>query len=65
VAPSSPPIKIDFDYSTDLSFELPPGLDGSRRKRILGWAVAILFVGGAIAIIAAMLYSRSRPPGSL
>ena len=60
------PVKYNLDpYSTDLSFELPKGLDGSRRKRILGWLVFVLFVGGAIAMIASMLYSRSRPPGAL
>ncbi len=65
VTPSTIPVKIDFDYSTDLSFELPPGLDMGRRRRRMAWIVAILVVGGAIAMLVSMLISRAQGPGAL
>jgi hypothetical protein len=65
VTPSTIPVKIDFDYSTDLSFELPPGLDMGRRRRRMAWIVAVIVLGGAIAMLVSMLISRSQGPGAL
>lgn len=65
VTPSTIPVKIDFDYSTDLSFDLPPGLDMGRRRRRMAWIVAVIVVGGAIAMLVSMLISRSQGPGAL
>lgn len=60
------PRRIELEhYSTDLGFDLPPGLDGSRRKKFLAWAVAVILLGGVIAIITMMIVSRSRGPGAL
>ncbi len=65
VTPSTIPVKIDFDYSTDLNFELPPGLDMGKRRRRMAWFVFIVIVGGAIAMLVSTLISQSRGPGAL
>ncbi|MEO8796675.1 MAG: hypothetical protein ABI551_02220, partial [Polyangiaceae bacterium] len=52
-------------YSTDLGIDLPPGLDGSRNKRRMLWLVALVVIGGALAMIISMILSRSRGPGAL
>ncbi len=40
--------------------DIPPGLDGSHRRKVLGWTVAVLLVLGLVAMIAATALSHSR-----
>lgn len=58
------PRRIELDkYSTDLSFDLPPGLDtGKRRKRMLV-IFFLLVIGGVVAIVASAIVSQSRGAG--
>ncbi|MGH7285336.1 MAG: hypothetical protein ACRELY_27760 [Polyangiaceae bacterium] len=58
------PHRIELDkYSTDLGFDLPPGLDsGKRRKRML-IVFFVVVVSGVVAIVASAIISQSRGPG--
>ena len=58
------PRRIELDkYSTDLGFDLPPGLDtGKRRKRMLVF-VFLVVIGGVVAIVASAIISQSRGAG--
>jgi hypothetical protein len=40
--------------------DIPPGLDGSRRRKALAWTVAVFLVLGLAAMIAATALSHSR-----
>ena len=69
--PPSQPLNLDViegepnrielaKYSTDLGFDLPPGLDTGRRKKRMAAIVVIVIVGGLVAIIASAIISQSR-----
>ncbi len=55
------PHRIQLDkYSTDLGFDLPPGLDTGKRKKRMIIFVTLVVLGGLIAIIASAILSQSR-----
>ena len=43
------------------NFEIPPELDGSRRKRRNAWLVTLFLILGFALMIAATIMSHNRP----
>jgi hypothetical protein len=52
------PVHYELEFRPGERVDLPDGLDGSRRKRLLGWLVSTFIVGGLAALVIAALASQ-------
>jgi len=50
--------QYDLDMRPGESIDLPSGLDGSRRKKVLGWMVVLMILGGMATLIISALASQ-------
>ncbi len=54
----APRRQYDLELRPGETIDLPTGLDGGRRKKVLGWLVMLAILGGMAALIVSALASQ-------
>jgi hypothetical protein len=48
----------DMSMRPGESIELPSALDGGRRKKVIGWLVVVIILGGMASLVISALASQ-------